>query len=127
MKNKDYLKYVSSKIQEKDYIVLPDEISNGSVLKINYKGDLEADGFEIGFLVMQKGSEIKEHEHTDNIEKYKCLIGTLSVNGEKTNKNICCIGKTHKIDEVPELTVIKTIKISKKLLEELFGKQKNFV
>jgi len=97
---------------------LPDTIASGIVLKIHCEGNLEVDGYENGFLVLTPGSEIKEHTHINDIEKYIVLTGKLSVRNEEMNENLCFIGERHNIDKVYELTVIKTLKISKKLLDD---------
>ena len=116
------LEYVFKQIQARNYTVLPDTIATGIVLKIHYEGYLEEEGYEKGFLVLTPNSEIKEHTHINDIEKYTILTGNLSVNNEKTNDNICLIGEKHNINRVNELTVIKTLKIDKKLINNFTKK-----
>lgn len=116
------LEYVFKQIQARNYTVLPDTIATGIVLKIHYEGYLEEEGYEKGFLVLTPNSEIKEHTHINDIEKYTILTGNLSVNNEKTNENICLIGEKHNINRVNELTVIKTLKIDKKLINNFTKK-----
>lgn len=116
------LEYVFKQIQARNYTVLPDTIATGIVLKIHYEGYLEEEGYEKGFLVLTPNSKIKEHTHINDIEKYTILTGNLSVNNEKTNENICLIGEKHNINRVNELTVIKTLKIDKKLINNFTKK-----
>lgn len=116
------LEYVFKQIQARNYTVLPDTIATGIVLKIHYEGYLEEEGYEKGFLVLTPNSEIKEHTHINDMEKYTILTGNLSVNNEKTNENICLIGEKHNINRVNELTVIKTLKIDKKLINNFTKK-----
>lgn len=127
---KQNLGYVSEQIKAGNYTFLPDEIANGIVLKIQYEGNLEKDGYEIGFLVLNQNAEIKEHIHTNDIEKYTILKGNLSVNNKEVNENICLINQKHNIDKVKEITVIKTLKINKESLipsiAKLKQKQKKF-
>ena len=112
------LEFVFKQLQDRNYIVLPDTTASGIVLKIHCEGNLEVDEYENGFLVLTPGSEIKEHTHINDIEKYIVLTGKLSVRNEEMNENLCFIGERHNIDKVYELTVIKTLKISKKLLDD---------
>ncbi len=66
----------------------------------------------------------KKHQHTNDIERYKLIEGTLSVNKEKTDNNICTLNNSHNIDIVYEPTIIQTCKISKLNLF-LVNKQSN--
>lgn len=51
------------------------------------------------------------HQHIDNIERYKQLIGDLSVKGNKKKIDICLLGEVHNIDIVGEDTIIQTCKV----------------
>ena len=108
------LKYVFEQLIKRNYTVLPETISEGIVLKIHLEGNLETDGYEKGYLVLTPNSGILEHTHTNDIEKYINLSGIMSIKNKQEKENICEIGKTHNIDKTQELTIIKTIKISKK-------------
>lgn len=119
------LQYVFEQIINKNYTILPETIAQGIVLKIHYEGNLENDGYEKGFLVLTPNSEIKEHTHINDIEKYTNLTGKLSVKNKLTNENICLINEKHNIDKVQELTIIKTLKLSKELIKEKQYKYKN--
>ncbi len=115
---KQTIEFVVNAILTGKYTVLPDTISNGKVLKIHYNGDLSEEGYEQGFLVLTPNSCIKKHKHTNDIEMYTLLHGTLSVDGNISDKNICLIDEEHCIDEVTTITIIKTLKVSKDLLEQ---------
>lgn len=120
--------FVLEQLETENYMVLPDTIAIGKVLKVIYDGNLETDGYERGYLILPYGSGIKEHTHENDIEQYSVLIGVLSINGENRLINECFIGDKHLIDPVPDFTIIKTIKISKRLLDEYdSGYQKKLV
>ena len=104
--------------EAKRIYVLPETIAIGTVYKIHYFGDLERNGFEIGYLYIPKGSGIKLHKHVADIERYKKIIGELVVNGEKCDINICLIGKSHGIAPVSQDTIVSTCKVTKKYLME---------
>ena len=112
------LDYVFEQIENGCYTILPNNIATGKVFKIKYDGNLDKDGYERGFLVLPIGSGIKEHTHTKDIEQYMIISGGLSINGENMLLNECFIGDSHSIDAVSDLTIIRTIKISKELYEE---------
>lgn len=112
------LGFVYEQINNRNFTILPSSIATGPVFKITYDGNLEEDLYERGFLVIPKGSSINSHLHTSDIEQYTLLTGTLSINGVSMNINECLIGESHSIDPVPELTIIKTIKISNKKLNK---------
>lgn len=112
------ISFVFEQIENGNYAILPNSLSNGKVLKINYDGNIDNDGYERGYLVLPYGSSIKEHTHTDSIEQYMIISGCLTINGENVLINECFIGDTHSIDTVLDLTIIRTIKISKELYEE---------
>lgn len=117
--NKQDLNFVFEQINNRNFKMLPDTLASGPVFKITYDGDLEKDLYERGFLVIPKGSSINEHLHTSDIEQYTLLTGNLSINGVSMNVNECLIGESHSIDPVSELTIIKTIKISNKLMNQI--------
>ena len=113
------IQYAINKIFAGEYQILPDSIAYGKVLKIHYKGDLNSqEGFELGFLILTPNSGIKKHKHINDIEKYQVIYGTLSIEGINSLENVCLIEEEHCIDKVTQLTIIKTIKINKKLLNE---------
>lgn len=114
---------IQKKIEEGDYVLLPDTIAIGPVYKISYEGDLENDGYEKGFLFLPEGSGIKKHTHTNDIEQYTLIGGDLKVNGESIEVNRCLIGESHGIDPVSTNTAVKTLKISKKLIDENMNKK----
>lgn len=109
----DIEKELIKMIEEEQYIILPESIAINKVYKIHVCGDLEKDGYEVGYLVIPKGSGIKKHQHTKDIERYKLIEGTLSVMGEKTDNNICILNNFHNIDIVDKPTIIQTCKINK--------------
>ncbi len=110
--------FIRKAIEEKRYTILSKNIADGIVYKINCFGNLETDGFEIGYLYLLKGSGIKSHEHINDVERYKRIIGDLVINGNNCDKDICMLGKTHGIDCVSKDTIIETCKVSKKYLME---------
>ena len=114
---------VSEILASDKYKILPESIAIGQVYKVSYEGDLLIDGYEKGFLFIPKGSGIKEHEHKDDIEQYTLISGELKLNGESMHVNRCMIGESHGIDPVSVNTAIKTLKISKKLIEENMNKK----
>ena len=121
--NEQNLNFVFEQINNRNFTILPSSIATGPVFKITYDGDLEEDLYERGFLVIPKGSSINSHLHTSDIEQYTLLTGNLSINSVSMNVNECLIGECHSIDPVSELTIIKTIKISNKLINQIQQKQ----
>lgn len=117
------ISFANKAIEDGNYTVLPDSIAIGNVYKVSYEGNLLVDGFEKGFLFIPKGSGIKEHEHRDDIEQYTLISGELKIDGEDMHVNRCMIGEKHKIDPVSVNTAVKTLKISKKLIEENINKK----
>ena len=115
----DKLKYITMEMKNGNYSVLGNNISNGTVFKIHFRGNLEEDLFEKGFLYIPKGSGIKEHTHINDVELYRLIDGTLSVGGEEMDSNMCFIGESHNIDNVSQDTFIETFKVSKKYLDSL--------
>lgn len=111
------IKTIKEKIKKGECDVLGERVAVGTVYKISEFGNLDADGFEVGYLYLTKGSAIKDHEHTNDIEEYRLLEGILKIGKEEMEVNICKIGGHHSIDIVEEDTIIRTIKISKKYLE----------
>ena len=112
------IQYVFEQIINKNYTILPETIAIGTVLKITLEGDLDKNGYEKGYLVLTPNSGILEHQHINDIEKYTKLTGTMSVKNKTTSENICLIGEKHNIDKVKELTIIKTLKINKKIKKQ---------
>lgn len=108
---------LKEKIENKEYTILPESIAIGTVYKILIHGNLDQDGYEIGYLYLPKGSGIKEHFHINDIELYSLIKGTLKVNNIEMDNNICVLNEKHSIDIVPTDTIIRTFKISKKYLE----------
>ena len=105
--------YIALQFSKGNYQILPIEIAEGEVYKIPIEGSLDEDGYEKGLLYITKGSSIKPHVHTNDVEQYTLQEGTLSINGVPTDINRCYIGESHQIDPVDEPTIIKTLKISK--------------
>lgn len=119
MTNEDKIEYVYNQIIKGNYSVLPDDAATGLVFKILFEGDLEEDGFERAFLYIPKGVSIKMHQHTDDIELYELVLGTLRVKGKKYKSYRCFIGQKHNINKVDQVTIIETCKITKKYIVEL--------
>lgn len=115
------LEYISMEMENGNYTILNDSISKGTVFKIPFRGDLEEDNFEIGYLYIPKGSAIKKHVHTNDIEMYRLIDGILSVDGIKQCNNMCFIGESHNIDKVECDTFIETFKVNKKYLDSIFS------
>lgn len=124
---KQKLEFIKEQIENNNYIVLPDTISINTVYKINYTGNLNYDGYELGFLFIPNGSGIKEHTHLNDIEQYKLLSGSLSVKGIISNSNQCLISDSHNIDVVNEDTFIETYKINKQFISEKYQKTKKLL
>lgn len=118
-KYNEEIKYVFSKLKEGNYEILSNDIAIGKVYKITSYGDLEKDGFELGYLYLEKGSGIKEHYHEDNIERYQLLYGNLTVAGESCTQNICLLHQKHSIQPVYTDTIIQTFKINSLYYHEL--------
>ena len=117
--DKQNLDFVYHQINNRNFQILPETISTGPIFKILFESNLAKDGYEKGFLVIPKGSSIKEHTHIEDIEEYNLLTGNLSIKGENMNKNRCFNLEKHSIDHVSEFTVIKTIKIKNELISNL--------
>lgn len=111
--------YIKDKISNGDYTLLPDTLAIGKVYKIHKLGDLNKEGYEVGYLYLPKSSGIKEHKHTNDIERYKLISGVLRVFNFPSTNNICPLNHVHCIDPVPEDTIIETCKISKTYLNKL--------
>ena len=112
------LQYIQKQLKENNYTILPETISTGIVYKIDYPENLKTPGYERGFLIMTKGSSIKQHKHTENVERYKVIMGKLIIKGKEQQENICLLGESHSIDKVKELTIIETYKMDKKILNQ---------
>ena len=113
------LEYITMSLEIGNYILLNEAISTGKVFKIPFRGNLEEDMFESNFLYIPKGSSIKVHKNTNDVELYRLIKGSLVVDGKEMNINICFIGESHSIDKVSEDTFIETFKVSKKYLDSL--------
>lgn len=113
------LKYISMSLMNGNYSLLGNTISEGKVFKIPFRGNLEEDMFEKGFLFIPKGSSIKMHKHINDIELYLLIRGDLSVKGQEVSENMCFLGEEHNIDPVSSDTFIETFKISKKYLDKV--------
>ena len=108
----DKLYFIKEQIRNNNYVLLPNTIAINNVYKITYSGNLQNDGYELGFLYLPKGSGIINHTHTTDIEQYKLILGNLTVNGIVTNINRCMINESHNIDVVDTETFIETYKIN---------------
>ena len=113
------LKYICMELRSGNYTVLSDSISIGPVYKIHFRGSLDEDLFEKGFLYIPKGSGIKIHKHVNDIELYRLISGSLSVMGKEDDSNMCFIGEEHNIDVVDRDTFIETFKLNKKYLDKI--------
>ena len=78
--NEDKIRYVYNQLINGNYKILPDGIAIGKVRKITFDGNLIEDGYERGFLYIEKNAGIKEHTHTNDIERYNALSGTTERN-----------------------------------------------
>lgn len=111
-------KYICIQFDRNNYSILPNTIANGTVFKIPIRGNLSTDGYELALLYLTKDSEIKTHKHVNDVEQYTLIKGELNINGISQLSNRCLIEQSHKIDKVSNPTIIKTLKISKKLIME---------
>lgn len=112
-------KMIKRKLASKEYSLVSEKLAIGEVYKIHKFGSLEEDGFEIGYLYLPAGTGIKEHEHTEDIERYRLVSGVLRVFGFPSTSNICLLNHVHCIDQVPVDTIIETCKISKEYLQQM--------
>lgn len=112
------IEFINEQMQNKNYTILPDTIAEGKVYKIHAFGNLEQDGYEVGYLYLPKGTGIKNHTHITDVERYKLLKGILKVNNDITKINICGINDSHSIDLVSEITIVQTCKINILLLDK---------
>lgn len=120
MTDEEKILYVKSKINSGEYTLLPEDIAIGPVYKIIYNGNLESDGFEVGFLYLPSGSLIKEHEHQKDAERYRLIYGELKVKGRCVTENICHQGtSSHNIDKCSCDTLVETCKVGTFYLDGL--------
>lgn len=111
--------FVTEQIENNHFSILPNTIANGKVYKIPAFGNLNTDGYEVGYLYLPTGSGIKEHQHINDIERYKLLNGELKINNSVMDTNICLLNNSHCINKVSKPTIIQTCKISKSYLHTL--------
>ena len=114
----------------KHITILDDSIAEGLVYKISIEGNLNDDGFEIGFLYLTAGSSIKKPRHINESERYILGSGKLSVDGKSMIENECEVGEFHNIDRVPVDTLICTYKQKekvKKLLPSTYFANKGMI
>ncbi len=106
------LRIFNNDIEEfsKHISILDNTKAEGIVYKIHIEGDLEQDGYESSFLYLPKGSSIKGHEHTKDVERYILVFGDLKVNGNRVVENDCHINESHCVDKVSTDTLIYTYK-----------------
>lgn len=117
--NSDFkILYVMNALRDGDYEILPASISEGTVYKIKYKGSLDVEGIERGFLYIPEGSAVKGHSHNKDLEFYKLVSGFMSVEGVPAEINICGFGYSHGIDLVPVDTIVETCKMNEIFLGE---------
>ena len=76
-----------------DITILSNNIAQGIILRIHFKGCLKEDGYEIGVLLMGKNSRILKHSHKNFIEIYQSYNESV-INGNE-NFNICELGNYH--------------------------------
>ena len=108
--------FVREQIVRGNYTMLNNSVSIGNVYKVIYEGDLKSCGYEKAYLYLPTGTGIKEHIHTEDIEKYTLIYGIMSFNNECNITNECLIGCSHGVDIVDEDTIIKTLKINKRMI-----------
>lgn len=117
--NSDFkILYVMNALKNGDYEILPASISEGRVYKIRYKGSLDGEGIERGFLYIPKNSAVRGHSHNKDLEFYKLVSGFMSVEGVPAEINICGFGYSHGIDAVPVDTIVETCKMNELFLGE---------
>ncbi len=87
--------------------ILPTTIATGKVLKIRVSGNIEETNYESGYLVLPKGSSIKNHKHIKDREIYTLIMGSLYMNGRLVDVDFCEINGSHQIDKCKELTIIR--------------------
>ena len=116
--NEIKINYVQSKIDNKRFVFLNNNISFGIVCKIPGHTTLVREGYEQGFLYMTAGSRINNHTHTEEMEIYNRIYGNPNIFNNSSNINICEINNNHEITMVDRLAIIETFKIKKDLLSE---------
>ena len=116
MEKEKIKRYIYSQIENGRFSFLSPNISSGIIYKIPSPYNLVEHNFEIAYLYLREGSLVFLHEHLKDIERYKCIEGILSINGERVEQNIFKKNKRHSIDRVPEDTIIETFKITEDYL-----------
>lgn len=66
--------------------------------------------------IWEKNSYVFNHEHKNDIERYRLIEGVLSINDQRLHENICTIHQSHSIDRVPIDTIIETFKMTEEYL-----------
>ena len=110
------IEYVRRMIEMNRYTLLPSSVAVGNVYKIVYEGNIDALGYEKGFLYLPKGTGIKEHVHNTSAERYTLLCGEMNINGQSSLKDDCLLGGSHSVSVVDRDTIIKTLKVSDDLI-----------
>ena len=116
------LKYIVDQIHLGNYKELSMKMTNDFlVYKVVYEGDLMRDGYEKAYLYMFPGASIKLHTHINDAEEYTLMQGTLNVNGVECTTNRCLLGESHCVNSSNKPIIIKTIKISRELIEKEYN------
>lgn len=113
------MEYIDYKIENRRFSFLDKNISSGTACRIQSHGSLKNDGYAREFLYLTPYSAIKNHKHNDSIEIYNTLTGVIKVNGIYTDTTLIGVGEEHYINEINNLSIVETYKISTdKLTEE---------
>lgn len=114
--------YIMSQLDYDNYQLLPRKVVKDiDIYKIAYEGDLKKDGYEKCFLYLPPYSSIKLHTHTNDVEEYTVLQGTLNVNGVECSTSRCLLGESHCVNSSNKPIIIKTLKISRDLIEKEYN------
>lgn len=109
--------YVKKRIKNGNYELLSNNIAINTVMKIKCFGNLNNDEYEHGFLYLTKGSGIKNHAHTENIEMYRFIYGDEECINNAPE--ICLINNRHQINTVKYDTIIETFKLNKNTVNDI--------
>ena len=109
--------YVKERINNGNYELLSNNIAINNVMKIKCFGTLENEGYEHGFLYLTKGSGVKNHIHTENIEMYRLIYGDEECINNASE--ICLINNSHQIKTVKYDTIVETFKLNKNIINDI--------
>ncbi len=116
--------FIMNQIDYDNYQLLPRKVVNDmDIFKIVYEGDLKEAGYEKCFLYLPPHSSIRLHTHINDVEEYSVVQGTLNVNGVECSISRCLLGESHCVNSSNKPIIIKTIKISRELIEKEYSER----